>query len=75
MSDAAQEFAERVAKRWFRDLHGTPYEVRHLATLIASELRAGGWIPGPDGPCTSELCQLQAQMESRYAELRADGWT
>lgn len=37
--DPCQEFAERVAENWFM----TPLASRNLVTLIADELRAGGW--------------------------------
>lgn len=44
LRDPIQEFAERVAEKW-----ENPEEpcvvLRGLANLIASELRAGGWIP------------------------------
>lgn len=51
-ADPAQEFGERLAKRWW-DAYGLawgrcipPMHEQQLATLIANELRAGGWQKG-----------------------------
>lgn len=48
LRDPPQEFAERVAAEWF-GLHGLSRNgpsVDRMATFIADELRAGGWLPG-----------------------------
>lgn len=66
--DAAQEFAERVESKWGKLLGAKQGDYPQLISLLADELRAGGWRPKalhlPTPPAS--------RIRSHAGELRAE---